>query len=82
MGCIQSLLRMDIFSKTDTIVQMARCSFDIHVADIVGALVIGASLIMLHPQGTMDLSYLVHVLQGCSSITLAMSKVGGLQMIG
>ncbi len=42
---------------------MARCSFDAHVRDIMGILMIGATLIMLHPEGTIDFEYLSTVLQ-------------------
>ncbi len=37
---------------------MSRCSFDIHVQDILGTLVVGAALIMLRPNGTLDFEYL------------------------
>ena len=42
---------------------MARCSFDIHVKDILGILIVGASLVMLRPHGTLDFDYLRKVLQ-------------------
>ena len=57
-----SLVNIDTFNKDDTVVQMARCSFDIHVQEILGTLMIGASLIMLHPGGTIDFDYLSKVL--------------------
>ena len=41
---------------------MCRCSFDIHVQEILGTLISGASLIMLHPKGTTDFEYLSKVL--------------------
>jgi non-ribosomal peptide synthetase component F len=40
---------------------MSRCSFDIHVQEIFGTLMIGASLVLLHPSGTMDFHYLSEV---------------------
>ena len=46
----------------DTVVQMARCSFDMHMQDIVGTLIAGASLIMLRPHGPLDLPYFISVL--------------------
>ncbi|CAF4062769.1 unnamed protein product, partial [Adineta steineri] len=55
---IQSLVHVDIFNKNDIIVQMARCSFDLHVQEILGTLVIGTTVIMLHPQGNYDFEYL------------------------
>jgi non-ribosomal peptide synthetase component F len=41
---------------------MARCSFDIHVQEIFGTLMIGASLVMLHPRGIVDFEYLHKIL--------------------
>ncbi|CAF4175920.1 unnamed protein product, partial [Adineta steineri] len=55
---IQSLVHVDIFNKNHTIIQMARCSFDLHVLEILGALIIGATVIMLHPRGNVDFEYL------------------------
>jgi non-ribosomal peptide synthetase component F len=42
---------------------MARCSFDIHVEDIMGALMAGATLVMLRPRGNLDFDYLSSVLK-------------------
>ncbi|CAF1093076.1 unnamed protein product [Adineta steineri] len=41
---------------------MARCSFDNHLLSLVGTLVIGSTLVMLRPEGNMDLEYLARVL--------------------
>ncbi|CAF1369719.1 unnamed protein product [Adineta steineri] len=41
---------------------MARCSFDNHLLSLVGTLTIGATLIMLRPEGHIDLDYLTRVL--------------------
>ena len=59
---MHSLVYIDTFNENDTVVQMARCSFDIHVQEILGTLMIGATLIMLHPKGTIDFDYLSEVL--------------------
>ncbi|CAF1479835.1 unnamed protein product [Adineta steineri] len=42
---------------------MTRCSFDIHVQEILGTLLVGGTLIMLHPGGIIDFPYLSGVLQ-------------------
>ncbi|CAF4044526.1 unnamed protein product, partial [Adineta steineri] len=63
IGCINSLAYMNSFNKDDTVVQMTRCSFDIHVQEILGILLVGGTLIMLHPGGTIDFDYLSVVLQ-------------------
>jgi acyl-coenzyme A synthetase/AMP-(fatty) acid ligase len=60
---MQSLIYTGIFDEKDTIIQMARCSFDIHVEDIMGTLMAGATLIMLHPKGNIDFDYLSSVLK-------------------
>ncbi len=45
-------------------IQISRCSFDIHVQEILGTLISGATLVMLHPRGTMEFDYLTKVLSG------------------
>ena len=62
MESIRSLIEVGTFSERDIVVQMARCSFDIHVEDIIGTLMAGATLVMLHPEGHMDFEYLSQVL--------------------
>jgi len=59
---MHSLIYIDTFNENDTVVQMARCSFDIHVQEILGTLITGATLVMLHPRGTIDFDYLSEVL--------------------
>ncbi len=59
---MNSLIYNDIFNKKDTIAQMARCSFDTHVGDIMGTLMFGATLVMLHRGGNIDFEYLSTVL--------------------
>ena len=54
---------IDTFNEKDKIVQMSRCSFDIHVQEIFGTLMIGATLVMLHPKGNIDFDYLCAVLE-------------------
>ncbi|CAF1312184.1 unnamed protein product [Adineta steineri] len=60
---LRSFVYADILTtKTDTIIQMARCSFDNHLLSLIGTLTIKATLIMLRPEGHMDLDYLAGVL--------------------
>ncbi|CAF4173115.1 unnamed protein product, partial [Rotaria sordida] len=61
-ACMHSLVCIDTFNKDDTVVQMAKCSFDIHVQEILGTLINGASLIMLQPLEIIDFDYLLKVL--------------------
>jgi non-ribosomal peptide synthetase component F len=57
-----SLTDVDTFNKNDTVAQMSRSSFDIHVQEILGALMSGATLVMLRPKATIDFQYLSEVL--------------------
>ncbi|CAF0774859.1 unnamed protein product [Adineta steineri] len=63
INCIHSFVYINLLNKDDTVVQIARCSFDIHVQEILGTLSIGGTLIMLHPGGTFDFNYLSEVLE-------------------
>ncbi|CAF1252950.1 unnamed protein product [Adineta steineri] len=56
-----SLVYGDVVNERDTILQIARCSFDVHVQDIMGSFMIGSSLTMQHPRGIMDFDYLASV---------------------
>jgi non-ribosomal peptide synthetase component F len=56
------MIHTNIFSKNDTIGQMALCSFVVHIQDILGSMMIGATLIMLHPEGPLDFEYLSIIL--------------------
>ena len=53
-----SLVHTGIFNNNDIVVQMAACTFDAHVLEIVGSLIFNATIIMLHPHGNMDFVYL------------------------
>jgi non-ribosomal peptide synthetase component F len=61
---MHSLGDIDIFNKYNTVIQMSRCSFDIHVQEILGTLINGATSVMLHPRGSLDFEYLCTVLGG------------------
>ncbi|CAF4103696.1 unnamed protein product, partial [Adineta steineri] len=61
--CMHSMVSIDAVNKNDIVIQIARCSFDVHVLDIVGTLMIGATLIMLRPDGILDLDYFTSVLK-------------------
>ncbi|CAF4017821.1 unnamed protein product, partial [Adineta steineri] len=58
-----SLTYDDVVNERDTILQIARCSYDAHVQDIMGTFMIGACLTMLHPRGIMDFHYLASVMK-------------------
>jgi non-ribosomal peptide synthetase component F len=58
-----SLTHIGACSKDETILQMAECSFDVHVGDILCTVMVGATLIMLRPRGLMNFEYLTQVLE-------------------
>ncbi|CAF4341491.1 unnamed protein product, partial [Adineta steineri] len=58
-----SLVGGNILKEKDIIMQISRCSFDTHVQDIMGTLTTGATLVMLHPGGIIDLRYLADVIE-------------------
>ena len=60
--CMHSMRWVDTFSENDTIIQISRCSFDIHVQEVLGSLMFGATSVMLHPHGNVDFDYLSTVL--------------------
>ncbi|CAF1524215.1 unnamed protein product, partial [Adineta steineri] len=59
---MHSFVNIDVVTKSDIVIQMARCSFDNHLLSLVGTLFIGSTLVMLRPEGNMDLEYLARVL--------------------
>ncbi|CAM4846822.1 unnamed protein product [Rotaria magnacalcarata] len=59
---IHSIVEVGILSKKDTVLQMTPCSFDGHLEDIVGTLIVGGTLVMLRPHGHMDFEYLSQAL--------------------
>ena len=42
---------------------MARCTFDNHIQEIIGAFMIGATVIMVRPGGTIEFDYLAEVMR-------------------
>ena len=60
---MHSLIYSDILKAEDIVIQISRCSFDIHVEDIMGTLIAGGTLVMLRPRGTIDFDYLFSILK-------------------
>lgn len=50
-----------LFTENDNVLQASRSSFDMHIQEIVGTLVCGASVIMLHPHGLIIHKYVALV---------------------
>ncbi|CAF0971108.1 unnamed protein product [Adineta steineri] len=59
---IYSFVSVSTLKKHDVAVQMARSTFDVHLQQIVGVLLIGATLVMLRSRGMTDFDYLADVL--------------------
>ena len=57
------MVHIDTFTRKDLIGQISRCSFDVHVQDIMGTLIVGATLVMLRPRGNIDLLYLFETIK-------------------
>ena len=62
-ACISSFEYLTIFTGHDNIIQVAQCSFDAHVLESLGTLMIGGTVILLRPDGHLDLEYLSTTLQ-------------------
>ncbi len=60
-GWIYTMVFADVFRQNDTVGQISRCTFDVHAQDIMGILIIGGTLIMVHPGGILDFVYLTSV---------------------
>lgn len=60
---IYTMAVADVFTKYDTVGQISRCTFDVHAQDIMGILILGGSVVMLHPAGILDLEYLASTIR-------------------
>lgn len=45
--------------EDDAVLQMAGCSFDMHLMEVYGTLMHGARVVLLHDRGNLDMSYLL-----------------------
>ena len=57
------MFAINALKNHDTVLQRARCSFDAHIQEILGSLIFGASLVMVHPGGILDFQYLIEILE-------------------
>ncbi|CAF1439322.1 unnamed protein product [Adineta ricciae] len=58
-----SIVFIHWISRIDVLLQIAHCSFDLHVQDIACSLTTGASLVLLRPRGILDFNYLLHTIR-------------------
>lgn len=54
---------LGILTSDDVAIQIAPCSFDVHVQECMGSLMVGSSLVLLRPQGHLDVDYLSETIQ-------------------
>jgi amino acid adenylation domain-containing protein len=60
---VTSFAHIGSLSRTDTAIQITPCTFDAHVPELLGCLILGGTLILLHPDGNMQLDYLTHLIE-------------------
>jgi acyl-coenzyme A synthetase/AMP-(fatty) acid ligase len=63
MNLTDSFGHVGTLNKNDIMVQLATSTFDAHVLEIVGPLILGATIVMLHPNGNLDFSYFYQSVQ-------------------
>ncbi|CAF1500373.1 unnamed protein product, partial [Adineta steineri] len=62
ISSIIALVQINTLHESDIVIQIASSTFDAHILEIVGSLICGATIAMLHPQGNMDFQYINHIL--------------------
>ena len=60
---MSSFVHIGILNNTDIVLQIATCTFDAHVLEIFVGLLLSATVIMLHPYGNMDSTYLISTIR-------------------
>ncbi|CAF1522001.1 unnamed protein product, partial [Adineta steineri] len=60
---MESMSFIDAVNSNDIVAQTVRCSFDVHLLEIIGTLILGGTLVMLRPEGILDLQYFSSVIK-------------------
>ncbi|CAF4552455.1 unnamed protein product, partial [Didymodactylos carnosus] len=60
---MRSLKQLELITKNDIVIQLAQCSFDVHLEEVVGSLILGATVIMLQSNKNMDINYLLNIIR-------------------
>ncbi|CAF0888335.1 unnamed protein product [Didymodactylos carnosus] len=55
---IGSNIKQQMPADSEVLLQLSQCSFDVHITEILGSLIVGYQLVLLHPNGLFDLHYL------------------------
>ncbi|CAF1671182.1 unnamed protein product, partial [Adineta ricciae] len=63
VACMTSFEQLGILTAMDVVIQVAPSSFDVHVKECIGTLMLGSSLVLLHAQGHLDINYLSKTIQ-------------------
>ena len=75
-----SNLMLNLFRSTDVKIQLVSCTFDAHVEEIFSSLVSGGQLVLVKPNGNLDLDYLTHLINSnqITSISVVPSLINQL----
>ncbi|CAF3926430.1 unnamed protein product, partial [Adineta steineri] len=60
---VHSIQNAGVLNEQDTVSQICAPTYDVHVMEIMGSLLLCATVVMLHPYGNMDFEYFAHTLQ-------------------
>ena len=60
---LDAFFEASFLNSNDIVIQISQCSFDVHIAEILGALFCGAQLVCLHPNGLFELDYVLNTIQ-------------------
>ncbi|CAF4276251.1 unnamed protein product, partial [Adineta steineri] len=60
---VRSIQNAGVLNEQDIVSQICAPTYDVHVMEIMGSLLLCATVVMLHPYGNMDFEYFAHTLQ-------------------
>ncbi|CAF4207706.1 unnamed protein product, partial [Adineta steineri] len=60
---VRSIQNAGVLNEQDKVSQICAPTYDVHVMEIMGSLLLCATVVMLHPYGNMDFEYFAHTLQ-------------------
>ncbi|CAF4106072.1 unnamed protein product, partial [Adineta steineri] len=60
---MKSMIFIDAVNSNDIVAQTVRCSFDVHLLEIIGTLILGGTLVMFRPDGILDFEYFSSVIR-------------------
>ncbi|CAF1397954.1 unnamed protein product, partial [Adineta steineri] len=60
---VHSMQNAGVLNEHDIVSQICAPTYDVHVMEIMGSLLLCATVVMLHPYGNMDFEYFAHTVQ-------------------